>query len=76
MLELADDNVTIWLGGRGVVTSFENWNPTAADVQGMEGSYCRCKNQRERVWGELWDPCFVRDAFVSSLGYKRDSKRK
>ena len=41
-------------GQRGGLTSFENWNPTAADVQGMEGSYCRCKIQRERVWGELF----------------------
>ena len=49
------------LGERELVTSFENWNPTAADVQGLEGSYCHCRIQREGVWGELWDPCFVRE---------------
>jgi hypothetical protein len=34
MLELVDDNGTIWFwgtAGGGGLTSFENWNPTAAD---------------------------------------------
>jgi hypothetical protein len=57
------------LGGQGcLVTSFENWNPTAADVQGLEGSYCGCKIQCERVWGKLWDPCFVRRLCIVPCG--------
>ena len=55
MLELVDGNVTIWLGGRGegggVVTSFENWNPTAADVQGLGGIVLSLQKFNVREFG-------------------------